>query len=364
MKRSLSSGFSLVELLVSLAVITVLLGLLLPAVQSVREAARRSQCQSRLKQLGLAFHNYHDVHRVLPPGTVSRFPSAGAAFAVLVSGGGFLDPVHASPETPWLFQLLPQLDQQPAWNAFDSNAGCFGYLDLRPPYFSTALNANHTVMQLRLPILQCPSDRQEAFQYDLNALLGVSLGVPVLPCSRANYAANWGNTNWEQSADLNGDGIDDVGVKFHRSPFARSRSYSWADMTDGLDYSLLLAEVRQGTKIDGRGASVTPLPGGSLYMSRFRPNGTDDTYQLVPTTGMGSGDQMPFPATCDPGSGVPCSFNSTPSACFAGSRSQHANGVFVLSASGRVCFVSDNVDRSIWQGAHAISDGTSSDLGQ
>ena len=134
--------------------------------------------------------------------------------------------VNATPETPWLYQLLPQLDQQSAWGDFNSDAGCFGYLNLQPPYFATGLNANHKVLTMRLAIMQCPSDRREAFQYDLNALLGVSLGVPVLPCPRTNYAANWGNTNWEQTADINGDGVDEVGVEFHRSPFARSRSYS------------------------------------------------------------------------------------------------------------------------------------------
>ncbi len=346
----------------SLAVVTVLLGLLLPAVQSVREAARRSQCQNHLKQLGLALHNYHDVHRVLPPGTVSRFPSAGTAFAILVSGGGFLDPVNATPETPWLYQLLPQLDQQSAWGDFNSDAGCFGYLNLQPPYFATGLNANHKVLTMRLAIMQCPSDRREAFQYDLNALLGVSLGVPVLPCPRTNYAANWGNTNWEQTADINGDGVDEVGVEFHRSPFARSRSYSWSDMTDGLDHTIVLAEVRHGTKIDARGASVTSLPGGSLHMSRFRPNGTDDIHRQTPPTGVGSGDQMPFPATCNPVCGIPCSFNAIPSACFAGPRSQHSLGILVLLASGRVRFVSDNVDHSAWPAAHGMSEGTSASL--
>jgi len=71
MKRPQRKGFTLIELLVVIAIIAILIALLLPAVQQAREAARRSTCKNNMKQLGLALHNYHDSHKILPPGDIN-----------------------------------------------------------------------------------------------------------------------------------------------------------------------------------------------------------------------------------------------------------------------------------------------------
>jgi prepilin-type N-terminal cleavage/methylation domain-containing protein/prepilin-type processing-associated H-X9-DG protein len=114
MRRDGRSAFTLVELLVVIAIIGMLVALLLPAVQAAREAARRTQCTNNLKQIGLAFHNYHDVYRGFPP------------------------------RNSWCLGLLPFLEQRPLYDQFDRNKS---YTDA----------GNQTAVLTPVAVYSCPS---------------------------------------------------------------------------------------------------------------------------------------------------------------------------------------------------------------
>ena len=128
-------AFTLIELLVVIAIIGVLVGLLLPAVQKVREAANRVKCANNLRQLGLAAHHYHDVQQHLPPG-IGYYPPAGGVFG------------------PYFFHLLPYVEQD---NLYRSALGSVSY---PPPDGPTTVYypGNNKVYSKPVPIFLCPSD--------------------------------------------------------------------------------------------------------------------------------------------------------------------------------------------------------------
>jgi prepilin-type N-terminal cleavage/methylation domain-containing protein/prepilin-type processing-associated H-X9-DG protein len=179
MIRSLRKvGFTLIELLVVIAIIAILIGLLLPAVQKVREAAARLQCSNNLHQISLAAHTYHDSFKSLPPG-VNISPNAINANPQYVFGAPY-----AGPYTSVLAYLLPYVEQGNVYNAllatvqdlkgskatgnalftFNSTAGAWAYN--YPPYdFAAGIPSNQVngtgyphICDAHVPIYECPSD--------------------------------------------------------------------------------------------------------------------------------------------------------------------------------------------------------------
>src|SRR5271155_5284681 len=119
-------GYSIVELLVVTAIIAILIGLLLPAVQAAREAARRTQCKNNMKQLALSLHNYHDTNFVFPPGW------------------------HGGSGVAWGMQLLPYCEFKPIYNLINFN-------NLANSTIGTSPNRNFDQVNLVLNLFKCPS---------------------------------------------------------------------------------------------------------------------------------------------------------------------------------------------------------------
>ncbi|HWB10446.1 MAG TPA: DUF1559 domain-containing protein [Pirellulales bacterium] len=231
-------GFTLVELLVVIAIIGILVALLLPAVQAARESARRTQCSNNLKQMGIAFHNYLDVMRHLPPGYLAAGP--------YVDGQ-----TDTTPGWGWAAFLLPNMEQNAVYQSANFN------LPIEQP-------ANAPAVQIRVAPYLCPSDTAPNVPYAVpNASGGtVALAAP------ASYAACTGSDAFEVFA-ATGDGV-----------FYRNSGTTFADIRDGTTFTILAGDrafgiskgiwagaMNNGTVVRGSYNTCQPIVAGTYLQA-------------------------------------------------------------------------------------------------
>ncbi len=228
----LRSGFTLIELLVVIAIIAVLIALLLPAVQQAREAARRSQCQNNLKQIGLALHNYHDTNQSFPQGWIGV--TANQPDVNGLNGWG------------WASKLLHSMDQQPLYHQISFKLG------VTDP-------ANAAILTKALPAFRCPSDPSN----DLWVLKD-DMGNPVATLPTANYAGNFGSGLLDncETTPLGTACLGD-GVLMH------NRGIKLRDITDGTSVTLMIGEHKTREDLDWHSTWTGVVAGGEEPYQRI-----------------------------------------------------------------------------------------------
>ena len=287
-------GFTLIELLVVIAIIAILIGLLLPAVQKVREAANRAACASNLKQLSLAVHNHHDASGWFPPGTAS-----GCCWGT------------------WQMYVLPYIEQDNAFRRYRNLGGtdASGRALSGNPNNPLRYGNNTAVTTLRLKVLTCPSDTPN---------------TPINRLTSHNYAVNYGNTTYNQRSSFRG-------VRFGGAPFGLAgKKVRIADITDGTSTTMLFGEVLQGIGRDLRG--FTWWGDASGFETYLPPNaaGPDAIYTQVYCVNR-------------PELNLPCVVSSSSYPILFGARSRHAGGVQVGMGDGSVRFIPNTININIWR---------------
>lgn len=311
-RKKRSQGLTLVELLVALAIISLLMALLLPAVQSAREAARRVSCKNKLKQIGLALHNYHATADMFPPGAVSRVPSSPSQNCNL--GGA----ANSDSFAPWTVQILPYLDDAPRYNSFDMQKPFFGLKHTPAP------TSNDDNQLKRNSLFECPSD-------------------PNSSSSRAN-CNYFGVQGGGEKPACTGTGSYAGRVFFFNGTFFNNSRTRFQTLIDGTSSTAIVGETRYlqllgyspdyfGTWASSEWTAGSTASSSSGYVTIAAMMDRINSLQADPAADWTFDNQ---------------------SRLFG---SRHPLGCHFLMGDGSVRFVSENIDYVVYQALGACDDG-------
>jgi prepilin-type N-terminal cleavage/methylation domain-containing protein/prepilin-type processing-associated H-X9-DG protein len=318
-RRSLTAGFTLVELLAVIAIIGILVALLLPAVQQAREAARRVSCLNNLKQLSLAVINYESAKKQLPP--------SGIAGETLDEYDGLKGKLFS-----WVVEILPFIEEQNLAATFDTSRHI--------------LDQKADPQAMQLAVLLCPSDDSRGSFYVHPALRNKRF-------AKGNYAAFVSPYHVEMQ-------------KYYPGALTAGKVWKYKNIPDGPSHTLMLSEVRvRQHPEDQRGVWALPWNGSSLLAFDMHPagdlisleankfeGGPESLGQTQPPNNTGANVDMLYDCpdlVAAQLEGMPCGvFNPSRNAeshyLSAAPRSRHPGGVHVAFMDGRIGFLVDGVE--------------------
>lgn len=316
-------GVTLVELLVVIAIIATLVGILLPAVQSARESARRTQCLSRLRQVALALHAYHGARGRFPEGMIDAINDISTGYRIC-----------------WMHHLLPFMEEEPLYKQIKPQMDA-----LLPNSFGMQrVEGRNTVVGE----LVCPSNPG-----------GVRTSTPA--GDGAGTQGFFGNYVLCAGSRAYGTKADSLAMNGMFYPKSRTRI---SQVRDGLSHTLMVGELIVVPRdagdtaacaywggMDYRGAYYNSLSGGVLFTTLNPPNSSVPDYLWEACANYPSGSSKPK---------TPCGGCTDPSRNNVGGRSMHLGGMNVAMGDASVRFVDEQIDAAVWQGLGTRDGGESS----